>query len=112
MEAGGVAEHREKLLAGLTGKVIEVGAGTGLNFAHYPPQVTSVLAVEPEAHLRELAARNATRAPIRVEVVDGLAERVPASDASADAVVLAHALFRPRPGHRSARGAPGSTTRW
>ena len=88
MEAGGVAEHREKLLAGLAGRVIEVGAGTGLNFVHYPPQVTSVLAVEPEAHLRELAARNATQAPVRVEVADGVAERVPAAVASADAVVL------------------------
>ena len=89
MDAGGVADHRGRLLAGLTGQVIEVGAGTGLNFAHYPPQVTSVLAVEPEPHLREIAIRSAARAPVHVDVVEGVAERLPAADMSADAVVLA-----------------------
>jgi ubiquinone/menaquinone biosynthesis C-methylase UbiE len=89
MDAGGAADHRRRLLAGLAGQVIEVGADNGLNFAYYPPQVTSVLAVEPEAHLREIAERSAARAPVRVDVVDGVAERLPASDASADAVVLA-----------------------
>ncbi len=89
MDAGGVADRRARLLADLTGQVIEVGAGTGLNFAHYPPRVTSVIAVEPEPHLREIAMRSAARAPVRIEVVDGVAERLPASDASTDAVVLA-----------------------
>lgn len=89
MEAGGATEHRRRLLAGLAGQVIEVGAGNGLNFAHYPPQVTRVLAVEPEAHLREIAMRKAAHAPVRVEVVDGVAEHLSTGDASADAVVLA-----------------------
>jgi ubiquinone/menaquinone biosynthesis C-methylase UbiE len=88
MDAGGVADHRRRLLAGLAGEVIEVGAGNGLNFAYYPPQVTGVLAVEPEPYLREMAQQNAARAPVHVDVVSGVAEHVPASDASADAVVL------------------------
>ena len=88
MDTGGASDHRRRLLAGLTGEVIEVGAGNGLNFAYYPAQVTRVLAVEPEAHLRELAVRSAAKASVRVDVVDGVAERLPASDASADAVVL------------------------
>jgi ubiquinone/menaquinone biosynthesis C-methylase UbiE len=88
MDEGGAVDHRRRLLAGLSGHVIEVGAGNGLNFAHYPPEVTSVLAVEPEAHLREIGAHNAARAPVPVVVVDGVAERLPADDASADAVVF------------------------
>lgn len=44
MERGGLTDHRRRLLAGLTGRVVEVGAGNGLNFAHYPPEVTRVLA--------------------------------------------------------------------
>ena len=87
MDQGGVAEHRRRLLAGLTGRVIEVGAGNGLNFAHYPPEVTGVLAVEPELHLRTLAQRNAARAPVPVEVVDGVAEQLPAGEATFDAAV-------------------------
>lgn len=88
MDAGGAADHRRRLLAGLAGQVIEVGAGNGLNFAHYPSQVTGVLAVEPEPHLREMAQQSAARSPVHVDVVDGVAERLPADDASADAIVL------------------------
>jgi hypothetical protein len=51
MEAGGMAARRKPLLAGLTGQVIEVGAGTGASFGHYPPAVDRVIAVEPEHRL-------------------------------------------------------------
>ncbi|HEY1594912.1 MAG TPA: hypothetical protein VGF74_05935 [Thermoleophilaceae bacterium] len=40
-------EHRKRNLAGLSGRVIELGAGDGRNFAFYPPGVTEVFAVEP-----------------------------------------------------------------
>ena len=92
MDRGGFAEHRVRLLAGLSGHVIEVGAGNGLNFAYYPPEVVRVLAVEPEPRLREAAHRAAERAPVPVEVVDGVAERLPAADASADAAVVSQVL--------------------
>jgi ubiquinone/menaquinone biosynthesis C-methylase UbiE len=89
MERTGVGKLRGKLLAGLTGSAIEVGAGNGLNFAHYPVGVTSVLAIEPEPHLRTIAEQNARRSPVPVTVVDGVAERLPADDASFDAGVAA-----------------------
>jgi ubiquinone/menaquinone biosynthesis C-methylase UbiE len=92
MERGGMADHRRALLAGLTGQVIEVGAGDGLNFRHYPPTVTRVLAVEPEPHLRGLAHANAAKAPVQVDVVDGLADQLPAETNSADAVVVSLVL--------------------
>ncbi len=81
-----LGQHRSRQLAGLRGKVIEIGAGTGLNFAHYPAGV-SVLAVEPEPHLRQCARRQAQHAPVQVEVVDGVADRLPAVDGSFDAAV-------------------------
>ncbi|SEF64116.1 Ubiquinone/menaquinone biosynthesis C-methylase UbiE [Thermomonospora echinospora] len=84
---GRMAVHRHSLSAGLAGRVIEIGAGTGAGFAHYPPEVTAVLAVEPEPHLRRLAQAAARRAPVPIEVIDGVAERLPADDASYDAVV-------------------------
>ncbi|WP_344980554.1 class I SAM-dependent methyltransferase [Streptosporangium fragile] len=92
LERGGLAERREALLAGLSGKVIEVGAGNGLTFAHYPPTVARVLAVEPEPRLRRLAQENARRALVPVEVVGGLADRLPAEDASFDAAVVSLVL--------------------
>jgi ubiquinone/menaquinone biosynthesis C-methylase UbiE len=91
-EKGGAAEHRRALLAGLQGRVIEVGAGHGLNFAYYPAGVTQVVAVEPEPHLRALAQAAATRAPVPVEVSAGTAESLPAADAEFDAAVASLVL--------------------
>ena len=87
MDRAGAAAYRDRLLAGLSGEVVETGAGNGLNFAHYPAQVTKVLAVEPEPRLRSLAQQNAGTAPVPVEVIDGVAERIPAADGSFDAAV-------------------------
>ena len=92
LEHRGAADIRSRLLAGLQGSVVEVGAGTGTNLAHYPAAVTRVLAVEPEAHLRALAERAAASAPVPVEVVDGVAERLPLADASVDAAVTSLVL--------------------
>ncbi len=55
-------------LAGLSGRVLEVGAGTGTNFAHYPPSVTEVVAIEPERHLAARAREAAAHAPVPVTV--------------------------------------------
>ncbi len=87
LERAGATEHRRRLLSGLSGEVLEVGAGNGLNFPHYPREVTKIVAVEPEPRLREYASRAAHEASAPVEVVDGLAERLPVADNSVDAVV-------------------------
>jgi ubiquinone/menaquinone biosynthesis C-methylase UbiE len=79
--------YRDELLAGLSGRVVEVGAGSGANFPHYPPEVTEVVAVEPEAYLREQAMTAAPRASARVTVLDGVADALPLEDASCDAAV-------------------------
>lgn len=92
MERGGMADRRRALLAGLSGTVVEVGAGDGRNFAHYPDAVTSVLAVEPEPHLRRRAEEAAERASVPIQVCDGLADRLPASTGSVDAVVVSLVL--------------------
>jgi SAM-dependent methyltransferase len=84
----GVGAHRRDLLAGLRGRVVEIGAGNGLNFARYPDTVTEVVAVEPERRLRQLAVEAAMAAPGRIDVLPGRAERLPLPDASVDAAVL------------------------
>jgi SAM-dependent methyltransferase len=78
---------RQELLAGLRGRVVEVGAGSGANFPHYPTEVTEVVAVEPEAYLREQARAAAAGAPVRVTVLDGIADALPLDDGSCDAAV-------------------------
>lgn len=91
-EEQGASEHRERLLTGLSGRVIEVGAGNGLNFSHYPATVNAVLAIEPEDYLRGRAELAAQRASVPIRVVDGLANRLPAEDASFDAAVASLVL--------------------
>ncbi|CDO06716.1 class I SAM-dependent methyltransferase [Mycolicibacterium cosmeticum] len=82
---------RVENLAGLTGRVLEVGAGTGTNFAHYPAGVTEVVAIEPERRLAEIATRAARSAPVpvtvRIDTVEGYAATQPF-----DAVVCALVL--------------------
>lgn len=92
VDARGGAAHRRELLAGLAGRVIEVGAGNGCNFAQYPEAVIWVLAVEPEPYLRARAGEAAARASVPVRVVAGVGERLPVSDASFDAAVASLVL--------------------
>jgi ubiquinone/menaquinone biosynthesis C-methylase UbiE len=81
-------EHRRETLAGLRGRVIEVGAGNGRNFGFYPPEVDEVVAVEPEPYLRACAERAAAAAATgRIGVHDGVAGALPFEDASFDAAV-------------------------
>ena len=83
----GAAEHRRRLLAGLAGRVVEVGAGNGLNLAHYPAAVTEVIAIEPEPMLRAAAREAGARAPVTVTFRDGAADALPLSDGEVDAAV-------------------------
>jgi SAM-dependent methyltransferase len=87
-----VGPHRDALLAGLSGRVIEVGAGNGLNFAHYPGTVAEVVAIEPERALRRLAVTAALRADVPVDVVPGAAEALPVKSEAFDAAVVSLVL--------------------
>lgn len=91
-EKAGASEHRARMLAGLAGRVVEVGAGNGMNFSHYPTSVTEVIAVEPEPHLRARAQETAARAPVTITVVDGTAESIPLADASVNAGITSLVL--------------------
>jgi len=91
-EGKGASEHRDELLAGVAGRVIEVGAGTGLNFAHYPTEVSEVVAVEPEPYLRAAAEAAAAAAATPVTMVDGTADDLTAAAGEFDAGVVSLVL--------------------
>lgn len=82
---------RTENLAGLSGRVLEVGAGTGTNFAFYPSAVQQVIALEPEIALAPIARQAAVDAPVPVTVIESTIEGM--SDAEPfDAVVCSLVL--------------------
>jgi SAM-dependent methyltransferase len=84
--------HRDELLAGLSGRVVEIGAGNGMNFAHYPATVEEVVALEPEAYLRTKAELAARAASVPVHVRDGAAAPLPLEDGGFDAAIASLVL--------------------
>jgi 2-polyprenyl-3-methyl-5-hydroxy-6-metoxy-1,4-benzoquinol methylase len=92
-ETDAIRQLRRENLAGLSGRVLEVGAGTGTNFEFYPDTVTEVVAVEPERRLAELAQQAAAAAPIPVTVSTDTVEQYMASGSEPfDAVVCSLVL--------------------
>ena len=89
MEKAWLREARAELLAGLTGTVVELGAGTGHNLVHYPDTVERLVLTEPTAAMRDQLRThvNERSFPFEVEIVDATADRLPLNDDRADAVV-------------------------
>jgi ubiquinone/menaquinone biosynthesis C-methylase UbiE len=80
-------ELRRETVAGLRGRVIEIGSGSGPNFEHYPETVRELVAVEPEANLRAKAVEAARASGRSIQVVDAVADDLPFDDGSFDAAV-------------------------
>lgn len=86
LERAGVGAVRARLAGDLTGNVIELGCGTGLNFAHYQ-DAAEVTAIEPLDEFRRFAARRAATAAVRIHVHDGDAQQLPFADHTFDAAL-------------------------
>lgn len=78
---------RRELLAGLGGAVLELGAGTGANLAHYPPAVERLVLSEPDRHMRRYLRERVRAAAPRARVVTARCEALPFGPDTFDAVV-------------------------
>lgn len=87
-----VARHRQALLAGAAGEVLEIGFGTGLNLPCYPPAVRRVTAVDPNPGTHPLARRRVERSGIAVDHRLLSGERLPFADGTFDCVVSTFTL--------------------
>jgi SAM-dependent methyltransferase len=83
--------NRKELVATASGTVLEIGAGTGVNFPRYRV-ARLVVAVEPEPTMARKAARRAARASVPVRVVRGVAEALPFGDGVFDTVIACNVL--------------------
>ena len=84
-ERSGLRERRRVLLQTARGRVLEIGAGTGLNLPHYGEGVTELVLTEPSPHMAKRLRRALDDRPARV--VETPAEELPFDDQSFDCVV-------------------------
>src|SRR5690242_10336123 len=86
-ELAGMRRRRRDLMAAAHGRVVEIGAGTGLNVAHYPDTVDELVLTEPEPGMRGKLQRRLDRVGRPALIFDAPAQRLPVDDASVDTVV-------------------------
>jgi len=87
-ERGGLARHRQALLAGATGRVLEVGGGTGANLPYYGRSVSELVIAEPDPFMRRRLACRLRGYPIPAEVLGATAEALPCASGSFDCAVV------------------------
>lgn len=86
-EEAGLREMRRQLLAGAGGRVLELGAGTGLNLDLYPGGVEQLVLLEPDPHMAKRLRETAAASSRSLSVSEAPAERLPFEDSSFDTVV-------------------------
>ena len=92
MRARDTGDVRARVVSNLTGEVLEIGFGSGLNVPFYPATLTRVWALDPATVGRKLAARRVAASPVPVEYIGLDAQRIPLPDGSVDAVLTTWTL--------------------
>lgn len=88
-----IAKQREKVVPEATGRVLEIGMGSGLNLSFYDPsRVELVFGLEPSEGMRRRAAPRVEKAPFEVRWLDLPGEEIPLEDESVDTVLLTYTL--------------------
>lgn len=83
---------RDRYVSRATGRVLEIGIGSGLNLPHYSDEVTSITGLDPAAELTVMAQDRASSASAPVDVLQVSGEEIPADDASYDSLVCTWTL--------------------
>jgi ubiquinone/menaquinone biosynthesis C-methylase UbiE len=82
-----MAEHRQKQLAAVRGRVLEIGIGTGLNLSCYPAHIRQITAIDPNPGVAKLLVRRAKRAGIEIDQRIARGEQLPFEEGSFESVV-------------------------
>lgn len=88
-----VSRQRDRVVPQATGRVLEIGIGTGLNLEHYDRgKVDGIVGIDPSVAMHRLARNRARRAGLAVELVPLSAETIPFAEASFDTVLVTYSL--------------------
>ena len=87
MQNKAMRRYRPRIPPLATGRVLEIGVGSGLNFPYYGREVTHLFGLEPSGYLRQQAEAAAPSVSFPVELLDAGAEDIPLDTASVDTVV-------------------------
>lgn len=79
--------YRGRIASAASGRVLEIGIGSGLNLPFYGRSVSEIVGIEPSPKLLDLTREVAKRASMPLELIEGTAEAIPIEDRSVDAVV-------------------------
>ncbi|CAB5078848.1 MAG: methyltransferase domain-containing protein [Actinobacteria bacterium] len=85
-------QGRDAVAAGLSGTVLEIGFGSGLNIASYPPEIELVYAVEPALTARKIAVPRIAASPIPIQYAGLHGETVALDDNSCDGALCTFTL--------------------
>jgi len=106
-----IREIRQRILPLAEGIVLEIGVGSGVNFAYYDPEkVTRLYALEPNARMIRLAERRRIQTQLDIDFLDLPGERIPLENATVDTVVSTFTLCTV-PGALEAIGGLGRVLR-
>jgi ubiquinone/menaquinone biosynthesis C-methylase UbiE len=87
MRQSRLAPYRRRVVSAASGRVLEIGIGSGLNLPFYGDNVSQVIGVEPSAKLLHMARAASRRTSMPVDLIEGTAEAIPIDDRSIDTVV-------------------------
>lgn len=92
MSGGTLGQYRQELLQDVSGEILEIGFGTGLNLPHYPEGVEKITTIDPNPGMKKLARSRIAQSHITVnyQVLNG--ENLPMEDGSFDSVVCTWTL--------------------
>lgn len=85
-------KYRREVVAAATGRVLEVGIGSGLNFPLYDKRVETVFGIDPSPRLLAIARRRAAAAGVPAEFLQGSAIAIPLAENTMDTVVMTWTL--------------------